>query len=217
MSILKKVGLPMVVLLAFVGCDAIVEAEIKLSDILKGAKTHSIQGDLYVGLLSCTDYEDSRKPSESLDEVRQTVPGIFTDAKYVECFTKELDSFAHFTISILVDKDDDGKYASDDHINIITTKKIVLGVGIPPQIKSKLDRLEEDSYGMNALDLIVKIKLVNDTKTVQKFKIYSAYLDDEAVVYGEISMKPGSSTTIKLSDVSVSSAMEVGLTPVLEN
>lgn len=87
-----------------VGCKATVETEVGLKDILE-SKTKTIDGNLYVEVTGCNSYEDSRKPSDSVIEAQQTIPRIFEDAEYIECFSKQFDSFAHFNIPVVLDKD----------------------------------------------------------------------------------------------------------------
>ncbi|WP_157471905.1 DUF7424 family protein [Desulfuromonas sp. DDH964] len=88
---MKKISLIIITVLALSGCKATVETEVSLKDILE-SKTKTITGDLFVEVAGCNDYKDSRQPSSSLVKVQQTIPSIFPDAKYVECFRKEFDS-----------------------------------------------------------------------------------------------------------------------------
>jgi len=108
--------------LLITGCKATVETEVSLTDIQQ-SESKLINGDLYVEVAACNSYEDSRKPSDSLVRAKQNVPSIFNGAEFVECFSKEFDSFAHFSIPIALDKDEDGKMASDSHINLISNRE----------------------------------------------------------------------------------------------
>ena len=135
-----------ITLLLLSGCKATVETKVSLKDILN-SKTKNIDGNLYVEVAACSSYEDSRKPSNSLIKATETIPSIFSDANYIECFKKKFDSFAHFSVPIVLDKDRDGKFASEKHINIVSNDKVLLSVDIPPAIKKNMERVKMNSYG----------------------------------------------------------------------
>ncbi|OOE57264.1 DUF7424 family protein [Salinivibrio sp. IB282] len=210
-----KFILPMLVITAFLtGCKATVESEVSLKDILE-SKTKTISGNLYVEVASCNSYEDSRRLSNSVIEAQQTIPSIFADAKYIECFSKKFDSFAHFNIPVVLDKDKDGKMASDSHVNIISNSESLLTVGIPKSIKANMERVEENSFGASSFDLKVNIKVNNDTGKEFPFKVIAAYVEGQPYVYGDLTSKGDGAFVVTLSDVSVSRALENGTATVL--
>jgi hypothetical protein len=196
------------------GCKATVETEVKISDLLS-SKTKDMSGDLYIEVSDCTSYEDSRQESESLIKIKNQTPQIFSGAKYVECFKKKFDSFAHFSIPMKLDKDKDGKLASDSLINIVSNEGGLLTIGIPPIINQRLEQLKKDSYGTKSFDLIVNINVINDTGKDYPFKVISAYIDGEPYVYGELTVNSGGSFKVKLSDVSVDKAKKSSSAMVL--
>ena len=202
--------------LLLVGCKATVETEVSLKDILE-SKSKFIGGSLFVEVAGCDSHEDSRKPSNSVLKAQQTIPSIFSDAKYIECFSKKFDSFAHFSIPIALDKDRDDKFASDLHVNIISNDKSLLNVGIPQAIKDNMDRVKANSFGANTFDLKVNIKINNDTGKDFPFQVVSAYVEGQPYVYGDLTSKSNGSFVITLSDVSISSALETGTAMVLLN
>jgi len=211
---MKKISLIIITVLALSGCKATVETEVSLKDILE-SKTKTIAGDLFVEVAGCNDYKDSRQPSSSLVKVQQTIPSIFPDAKYVECFRKEFDSYARFSIPVFLDKDKDGKLASESHLNIISNADSLLMVGIPQNIKANMERVKNNSFGTSAFDLKVNIKVNNDTGKEFPFKVIAAYVENQPYVYGDLTSKGNGSFTVTLSDVSVSSALENGTAMVL--
>ena len=211
---MKKISLIIITVLALSGCKATVETEVSLKDILE-SKTKTIAGDLFVEVAGCNDYKDSRQPSSSLVKVQQTIPSIFQDAKYVECFRKEFDSDARFTIPVVLDKDKDGKLASESHLNIISNADSLLMVGIPQSIKANMERVKNNSFGTSTFDLKVNIKVNNDTGKEFPFKVIAAYVENQPYVYGDLTSKGNGSFTVTLSDVSVSSALENGTAMVL--
>lgn len=200
------------ILIALSGCKAVVETQVSLKDILE-SKSKEINGSLYVEVAACNSYEDSRKPSNSVVEAQETIPGIFKDAEYVECFSKNFDSFAHFRIPVALDKEKDGKLASESLINIISDSETVLAVGIPRSLKARIEKAKSDSFGAGSLDLKVNIKIKNDTGKKEAFRVLAAYVDGKPYIDGKFSSKD--TFLVTLSDVSVSSALEDGTATVL--
>jgi hypothetical protein len=196
------------------GCKATVETEVNLSEIL-GSNSKMIAGDLYAEVAGCDSYEDSRKPSESLVQAQRNVPSIFEGAEYVECFSKEFDSFARFNIPIALDTDGDDKLSSQEHVNIISDDETLLMVGIPEAIKDNMERVKENSFGMSAFDLEVNIKINNDTGEDFPFRVLSSYVDNKPHVIGDLTSSPDSSFVVTLSDVSVDRALEEGVALVM--
>jgi len=196
------------------GCKATVSTEVSLKDIIEG-ESKAIAGDLHVEVAACNSYEDSRKPSSSIVKVQQTIPSIFADAEYIECFSKEFDSFAYFQVPFFLDKDKDGKLASEKHINIISNEDTLLWVGIPTLIKENMERVRSNSYGVNALDLNINIKVNNDTGKDFPFTVYAAFIDGQPYVLSNLTSKGDGAFIVTLSDVSVSHALDSGFSMVL--
>lgn len=200
--------------LLITGCKTSVETEVKLSDLLT-SESKAIPGNLYVEVAGCNDFQDSRKPSDTLVKTQEQIPSIFADAKYVECFRQKMDSLAHFTVPIYLDKDKDGKLASDSHINIVSNDKNLLSVEVPQKIKASLDNVSKNSLIASVLKLSFSIKVINDTEKTFPFTVMAAYVEDQPYVFANLTSNAGSPFVVKLSDVSVSSALESGSARVL--
>lgn len=207
---------PLIILAVFLtACKTNVETTVKLSDLLE-AETKALQGDMYLEVTNCRDYEDSRKPSDAVIEAKKTIPGVFPDAEYVECFRKQFDSYAHFTLPVMLDKDKDDQLASNTHINIYSNDSTLLGVGIPESIQKRIEQVEEDNFGATSFDLNVTIDVVNDLGEAFDFSVISAYVNDYPYVFGELTAQAdGGAFTVTLSDVSVQSALQNRLATVL--
>lgn len=207
---------PLIILAVLLtACKTNVETTVKLSDLLE-AETKALQGDMYLEVTNCHDYEDSRKPSDAVIEAKKTIPGVFPDAEYVECFRKQFDSYAHFTLPVMLDKDKDEQLASSEHINIYSNDSTLLGVGIPETIQKRIEQVEEDNFGATSFDLNVTIDVVNDLGEAFDFSVVSAYVNDYPYVFGELtSQADGGAFTVTLSDVSVQSALQNRLATVL--
>jgi len=199
-------------ILLFSGCDGLIETKVKLSDLQSPTKK-DISGDLYIEVTGCNDFSDSRKISDSVKESKQTIPSIFKDAEYIECFQKEFQSFTHFKIPMIISKKND--LLSNDYIHIISNGENLLGVGVPSSIKQNMDRVKANTFGMTDINLNVQIKFVNDTNKDLPFKVASAYLDNKPYIYGELQSTKNGSFMIRLSDVSVDNALENQFSSVL--
>ena len=194
------------------GCQGLIETEVKLSD-LQSKSDKLIDGDLYIQVAGCDDYADSRKPSSSVIESQQTIPYIFKDAKYVECFTKEFTSYTHFSLPLLITHND--TLVSNNYIHLISDNKNMLSIGVPPIIKQNIDRVKENSFGLNDIELDVKITVKNDLNQKVDFDIISAYINGEAVIYNSFYINPNIEFNVKLSNVSVDNALKNGISQVL--
>jgi hypothetical protein len=211
---MKSVLSLIVATILLTGCKATVSTEVSLKDLLEG-ESKAIAGDLHVEVAACNSYEDSRKPSSSIVKAQQTIPSIFADAEYIECFSREFNSFAHFKVPFFLDKDKDGKLASEKHINIISNGNKFLFVGVPTLIKENMERVRSNSYGVNALDLNINIKVNNDTGKDFPFRVYASYIDGQPYVSNDLTSKGDSAFIVTLSDVSVSRALDSGFAVVL--
>ena len=198
------------ILIGITGCKANIETELTFKDLLV-SKTKAIQGDLYIEVAGCNSHEDSRKPSSSVLKIQESIPGIFYNAKYIECFSRNFDSYAHFNILITLDKDSDGKLASQDNINIISNAKTLLTIAIPEPLKDRIEKGKKN----NNLKLNVNIKLTNDSGKLVDFKTISAYIDGTPYIYQELTAPINSSFVVTLSDVSVDHATQGNPSTVL--
>lgn len=191
--------------LLVVGCKTTVETEVNISDLLS-SPTKQLPGSLIVEVPACQDYQDSRQPSSTLVEVQKMVPTIFKDATFTECYRQQFNSFAAFDVPLVLDKDKDGKLASEDHINILSNDSSLLAVAVPDKIKDGLENASKRGPS-SALDMNVTIKVVNDTGSDFDFSVISAFIDEQPHVFGNLTSKANGSFTVRLSDVSVQSAL----------
>ncbi|AVG38515.1 DUF7424 family protein [Achromobacter insolitus] len=208
-----KVALAVLCAAMVVGCKTTVETEVNLSDLLN-SPTKQLAGNLLVEVPACQSHEDSRQPSKILVDVQEAVPAIFSDAKYEECYRKGFESFARFSLPIFLDKDMDGKLASNSHINLISNEKGLLSVGVPDAIKAKINSAQKKSP-VGKLDLKFAIKVKNDTGKEFPFSAVAVFVDQDPYVFSNLTSKPNGSFLVTLSDVSAKSAVEKGDAMVL--
>ena len=187
------------------GCKMTVETPVNLSDLLSGP-TKTLPSALYVEVAACADYQDSRKPSSSLVDIQKEIPGIFQDAEFVECFRKEMNSFASFSVPVYLDKDKDGKPASTNHINLGSNDTVLLAVVVPEAIQKKMEAAKKKMMG-TSLDMRVDIKIKNDTGKDFKFDATSAFVDESPIIYSGMTAPKDAEFVVRLSDVSVQAAI----------
>ena len=215
MSRIKRVALLAFATALIAGCKTTVETEVSLSDLLT-SPTKQLAGNLLVEVPACQSHEDSRQPSKVLLDVQQAVPGIFSDAKYEECYRKGFNSFARFSLPIFLDKDRDGKLASDSHVNLVSNDEGLLSVSVPPQIKARIAAAQKRSP-VGALDLKFTIKVKNDTGKDFPFSAIAVFIDQGPHVFSTLTSKAGGAFVATLSDVSAKAAVENGLAMVLRH
>lgn len=190
--------------LALAGCKTTVNSEIAVSE-LQGGQSKELPGDLYVEVASCNDFEDSCKPSKTLLDVQQKIPGVFPTAVYKECFRQKMDSYAHFSMPLFLDLDKDGKLGSEQTINVISNDTAMLGLAVPDALQKQIASAKKDALG--SLDLSVLVKVTNDTKEEFRFVVGAAYIDDHPVTDRVLVAPAGASFVVRLSDVAVDAAV----------
>jgi len=201
------------VALTATGCKTSVESEVKLSELLNGP-TRSISSNLYVEVAGCSDHKDSRVPSSSLIQVRELVPTIFSGSEFVECFRKEFDSFARFTVPVTLAKNTGGQLASPDQINLISDENILLAVSVPKALTAKI-KAARAKASAPSLDMKIAVKVVNDSGKDFPFTALASYVDEQPAVFDQFTSQKDRAFTVRLSDVSVSAAINQGKAPVL--
>ena len=206
----KTTKLAMLVLTAalLAGCKTTVETEVKVSDLLD-ATSKQIAGNLLVEVPACQSHEDSRQPSKILVDIQQAVPGIFSDAKYEECFRKGFDSYARFSMPIVLTKGSEKTLASQSHVNLVANELDLLSVSVPQAIKAKINSTQKKSP-VGKLDLKFQIKVKNDTDKAVPFVAVAVFINELPAVYMDLIVDPGRSFLVTLSDVSAKAAVENG-------
>lgn len=196
---MKKLWIVTSCLLALTACKTEIEKDVSLKQLLnEPIKTETAL--LNVEISSCNNHEDSRKPSDSLIDIQQKIPTIFHGAKYKECYSKKYESFASFEIPVGFGVVND-KAELKDEINIYSYKKGYLNISTTPELAKKIRNALNKSYVSN-LQFNVILNIKNDTDKEQTFNIYSAYLDNSPINFGQYTHKQGQTMAIKLSNAS---------------
>jgi hypothetical protein len=210
---MKKYVSALLFVALLVGCKAEVETKITFSEIVSGV-TKITSGDIYVEITTCGDHEDTRKPSESLLQVKSKIPSIFVGAEYVECFNKKLDTFAHFRIPVSIDGNNNGKLESDNAVTLLNEKSI-LYVAVPSALAKRINEAKNDPDGAGLTDISIQINMNNDTKDGIIFKAFSSYIDGRPYVYTTLCAHPNDPFVVRISNVSVDEAITEGKSVVM--
>lgn len=189
------IGLMSIALLS--GCKVELAPTVNLSDVnSETAKT--VQSKLIVEVMSCTDFDDSRKESSDVTDAKKTISNIFTDAKYVECYREKMDSKALFEIPITVG----GKDVTGD----IQIRNGGFGGGmivlISDNLRSKIQQQQKTSF--SNFNPSIQITIKNDLERNQDIVVHGVFADNKHYLpYSWYQLVAGKSQTFKLSDISV--------------
>lgn len=202
----------MFICLALTGCKTDLMTPITVSQLLADTPG-KVMADLQVEVVSCESHEDSRLESDTLLKAKAEVINILPKAEFVECYTKRMDSFAHFKTPVVVGKGKGVKEMDSSYFYILSNpdSKLLAGVRVPEEIKKKLELSKKKAFGVGSNDFNIIINLKNDTDSVFDFAPLALYIDGNPLIssYGRaISLSKGGVVNIKLSDVSVSSALD---------
>ncbi|PHM33556.1 hypothetical protein Xmau_04515 [Xenorhabdus mauleonii] len=156
------------------GCKVDVETKVNTDD-LTSVEHKLVQGDINVEVSSCANYDDSRQESKDLINLKQKIPTIFTEAKYVECYRKNFDSYAHFTIPVAVGVlPDGGQLGSKADVFILSHKEAYAGAVIPKNVLAKIKKAQKDMMGK--LDIRMSVILEKGAKPVPTLISLGTYM-----------------------------------------
>lgn len=190
---MKKLSLLGALCLMLSACEMELDIPVKISELLS-AETQNVTGMVAVEVSACTSYEDSRISSESLTEVRTKIKGIIPSAEYVQCYTKEMNSYAEFNIKINVKHDIE---AASDGISLLSNDAGALGIHIPNDVTAQI---KEALYGSSDISMIFRV--TNDTNKQVKYVVGASYLNNQPFPLGNtFILLPNHSVDIRLSDV----------------
>jgi hypothetical protein len=188
--------------LLLAGCKIASDVSVS-TDQLRAQNPEPVTADLYVELTSCSDFEDSRNPSDSLVEVQTSIPELFRGAEFVSCFKKKFDSIAHFSFPVGITKDHN-QLSSD--INLVSNENALIALAADTAFIERLDRQESD----NLISYDYEMRITVNADSAFDTKVYGVWLDGQPVVYGEANIPAGASFSLKPSDVTISTLLTNG-------
>lgn len=206
--------------LILTGCKTELTTDVDYSQLTN--KEHKVvAASLMVEVPACTDYQDSRKESKTLTDLRKTIANVLPSSEYKECFRKGMDSYASFTTPVSI-----GYMGGNMSLDLGT---IYLGGNegtpmfayIPPPLKKAINGAKKDSMMDKSLSFSIVVNLKNDTDKEVKISPTAVFVNDYPIVTmqgSSIPIKKGYQAKIKLSDVSIASMLDEnvsGTTPIL--
>ncbi|WP_312730898.1 DUF7424 family protein [Atlantibacter hermannii] len=193
------------------GCKIGVRTDLPLSGVLsEGLK--DADSDLLVEVASCTSYEDSRQPSDTLLDAQKTVPTVFPDAKYKECFTQKMTSWAIFSIPVVYGRHTGSDLKDDGKLHILSYKDTngqYIAVEASETLKERVKALTSKSFSsFNPADLIINVRLNNDTGSDKKIDIVSSFINDQPVpLITDSTLQKDQFIELRLSDVTTQAVL----------
>lgn len=197
---IKSIVLSTVLLLS--GCKVEMNTEVPLSKLFSDQITKT-NAELLIEVAACNSYEDSRKPSDSLQRAKGAIADLFNDSEFKECFTQKFNSFARFEIPLAIGNAKALK-PEDPKVRVLSYEKAAF-VDVSPTLKEKLKSYRDNKLSIADFDpasMSVNINIVNDTASSQKVRVTGVYLDNYPVIDSVgYELKDKSKTLIRLSNV----------------
>ena len=188
------------------GCKANIEKDISLNRILN-ENTSLENCILDIEVTSCSDPNDSKKPSKYLKEALDKVPNIFIDAEYQQCSNKKMDAFASFNVPIAMINQGSKKKQTDSSIDNteltiirLNKKPDVLAFAVKNSLVKKVDSAKKDTVFGN-INLSIIFNVINDTKNTKTVKVSNVFANDKPKLNAKYDLKPNENLKIKLSDL----------------
>ena len=185
------------------GCKANIEKDISLNKILN--ENTSIENCILdIEVTSCSDPNDSKKPSKYLKEALDKVPNIFIDAEYKQCSNKKMDAFASFNVPIAMINQGSKKKQTDSSIDNaeltiirLNKKPDVLAFAVKNSLVKKVDSAKKDTVFGN-INLSIIFNVINDTKNTKTVKVSNVFANDKPKLNAKYDLKPNENLKIKL-------------------
>ncbi|WP_047681200.1 MULTISPECIES: hypothetical protein [Xenorhabdus] len=197
------------------GCKVDVETKVNTDD-LTAVEHKLVKGDIDIEVSGCNDYEDSRKESKNLIELKQKVPTIFKNAEYVECYRKKFDSYAHFTVPVEVGAyTEKGAQFDGANFYVYSHEDVFAGVMIDSHVLERVKKAKKDIGKLDIKMSVIVEKGAKPLPTLVSLGTYmtSSKIKDYPIVFSRVAL--GKEMKFRLSDVSNSSLSNGQFIPIL--
>ncbi|WP_265498558.1 DUF7424 family protein [Providencia rustigianii] len=213
---MNKIFTTLIITTLLAGCKVDLTTKINTDDLLS-TEHKSVAGLIRVEVPSCNDFEDSRKDSNSLTDLKMKIPTVFRGAEFKECYKQKLSSYADFVIPIGVGYMDGDFKPVDTDIYIFSTNDVYAGVILnkdaAARIKSAKKGLPDDMK--LELTLIIE-KGQKPIPNIAALGVYMTGLEtNNSPIISRRVVIEGKEVKFKLSDVSNSELSEGKAIPVL--
>ncbi|MBO5567068.1 MAG: hypothetical protein J5934_07615 [Succinivibrio sp.] len=185
--------------LLLTGCRTELEVNTSYSELTTKA-LHTKTALASIEVASCSSPEDSRIPSDSLTEMQKLIPNVFKGAKFKECYTRKMNSFASFNIPVGIGKIDSGS-SLDNDLNIISQEDGAILAQANEDFYRRFRQFLKEQL-VDDLDMKISVTINNDSGKDIKLNCYSVYVDKTPCPLGSTVVKSKSDAVFVLSDVS---------------
>ena len=189
-----------VVLVGTSACKVNIEADVSLKELFSGTSP-GITGTLQAHVDSCEDKKD-------VADARSEVEDVFKDASYVNCIGSSFGDYLEYRLPMVFDRTNDGKFASESHINIYSLGHHAMGLYLPRALEAKLRSTE--SMG-SSIDISTTLTVTNDTGKSQMLGLHSVYVNGHAITSYTSEIENGTELEIRLSNVLIDVIREQGM------
>ncbi|MEY6431934.1 hypothetical protein ABC977_05865 [Thioalkalicoccus limnaeus] len=189
------------------GCKTSVEVEVTVMDLLFG-QTRMLEADLRTQVTDCQTGDDAAASPGSLAERQRMISEVWPDAEYQTCVPRDGSHSAQFRIPIALDKDRDGKLASDQHINLVSSEDALLMLAVPDTLRARIDRVFGEGLRARYHPIEARIRILNDHGNAIPLQVFSVYVDEEPHIFGDITLRQNGSIRLRLSDVTIDNALD---------
>lgn len=208
------------------GCKVDFEVPINISATTQ-TEAMQKQFSMLVEVPGCSDFEDSRKESESLIDMKEKISQALPIAKYKECFRKGMDSFAEFyvpftiiprSVETTLKSMDTSK--KDKFNSLLKDSAVLLFVDTPDKLnnfefgvkkpfRKKMAEIEKKVH--SKLTFTINLSFKNDTK--QNYTVLATapvYINGKAFhPDASVNLAPQGTTLITLSDVTTDALFNI--------
>ena len=197
MNFLRKILVTTLILL-LPGCQTFLNLKTSKEELIS-AKEIEKEARLLIEITSCISSKDSRYESSTLSDLKKNIPSIFTGSKYIDCYTKNYDTFAVFSIPYIISTSvDKNKYFNS---LVIYNENNSLDIYLGSNLKNSLNDYFKDNIYANLND----IKIIINYSDNNDIKIFSSYLFNNDRLYPMIDKKinVNNSINIIISEISL--------------
>ncbi|MBO4285207.1 MAG: hypothetical protein J5895_03145 [Alphaproteobacteria bacterium] len=180
-----SIALLLLALVVLSACDIKLRSTINLSDVFSSANKMVIS-DLMIDVSSCTE-----------ENIQKAVSGIEQNgvkAKYKSCKNEGMDSYAVFSMPLVIVKD--GNEAPNKGDFYLSFKHDKLYIHTSDRMGGLLST-EEGKLKIGEINF----ELINDTEENIKLNVQSVFLDGQPVLSKIVDVAPYENVSIRLSDV----------------
>ncbi len=195
------------------GCQADVEAEIQVSDILD-RETRGLFATSRVDTADCDRDSRSADREGSAGWSTWVLSGVFPDTRYRSC--RETDSGPETTFrNMFVFDAMPGKALSGlSHVNIKLHEQ-TLSIGLPPYVQENIERVRQQVGNRSEPSIRTSLVLTNDSDAPLDYRVAEAIEGDEIRFGPPVRLEAGRRTRVELSEAFAARVLEQGRATVL--